>query len=990
MASLTGRGAGLFEAILGLNPHDYFPLGSELGAGTGEFVNAVTGADIGFDGWTGTPTHPTDVRFGPWTDSRGVCRSGASWVRDTVTRSFSLGSSTTTACFGMTRFAGQTGVIVAWGEQVNDGVMHCVEVLSDTSIRMVIYSGANAIAFGVFTVPTADGETREFFTARISNGDTFELHRYNDALDLDAISTTPFLATSDTGTASTIAFFNSTAGAGQPRAGQLDCVLHDVAFWDRELTAPERELLARHFAAWDSSAGRNFKGGSVGGDPDAMKWVDAKMREEMLSIQLVGDSTTVHKGRGWEYAINIALMEAGYPIWGTGLQPIPGTTGTFQALWGVRPLNSADSTLGSYAGSVEVRGTYTAGTGTMQTTAATPSGSFGQLALNNNSPRNLVSAQVLQYEEGVFESGVEFAVLAVRDDDTLGAIGNLSLKRREVGEDLDGGNRSFGGISTIDLPESGLVDEAVTMLAIDLPAVGPTIQGGRDYWVIESGVGGVAGQSASAGPFLMFGQAFHFKDALGNLATTGFSVAPMVYYGGNGISTQITERLLAAPPAAGTKVSAWKPIIDYYKGQLLRGKVESGALPWTPLVDDEITNWFNAQNAVDNGSGGVGSWVDEKTGVLTLSQSDSARRPLLNQVTLNGLQIVSFDDDALDFSAAFEHRGVLTMLRADGASVDTPTIGFVWGESASSGSDYDFIYSTTQGDTDDISVDGTVANGITGSASADGATPTAGGNIDVGLTAAERAEWRLWFADHTDDVGVEHWGARSSSGAGASDFSVGDTGDIIIWRNSPSSLSRQRAEGFVAHKYNHPLVSGHPFELAAPLATSNIGDPNFLLWGLSNHNEAGGAYSTDSVGPNPQPNQGDPDGYKDNWIALYDAVASIMLHAGVDPELYLRVLIHSPHHSEAVGVVADRYQGMEGAVEAIARSVPNSFYIKQEKISPSPYPAEWKDLGTDDVHLSTLGFTENARLMMTAFQKALKSGGRITERTQRFTRLTRF
>ena len=247
---------------------------------------------------------------------------------------------------------------------------------------------------------------------------------------------------------------------------------------------------------------------------------------------------------------------------------------------------------------------------------------------------------------------------------------------------------------------------------------------------------------------------------------------------------------------------------------------------WTP-ADITTALWLDAADAstITESSGAVSQWDDKSGNARNAAQSTSARRPLYTSAGQNGLNVVTFQSAnthwlALPNSAApSSANAVFAACKPNDLTATVNIIGRVynWGSwylnSQASGTQGKF--SIGRNGIDEAS---TIVSGLTNntdklfSAIYDNVNISLSVNADSPITTAYTFN-PLYNVNDAAAIGA----FRTSSNVVAGTFN-GPMYEIIVLHSAPSTDTRQKIEGYLAHKWGLTanLPSDHPYKLVGP------------------------------------------------------------------------------------------------------------------------------------------------------------------------------
>lgn len=229
---------------------------------------------------------------------------------------------------------------------------------------------------------------------------------------------------------------------------------------------------------------------------------------------------------------------------------------------------------------------------------------------------------------------------------------------------------------------------------------------------------------------------------------------------------------------------------------------------WTPaFLGPALKTWLKADALTGlNDTDPVASWLDSSGNGETAVQGTGAAQPLYIVDGQNGLPIVRFDgiDDFLSISTTQLVTPPVTVALAvkDTGSAGryfqsstSALIALVSTNDAQLNAGSAFTYSTggLSGRTWHTHV--LTFNGASSIGSLDGTQAAGGTGANVG------------------------GGTLRIASTGAASFLSSDWGDLCIIAGALSAENFLRLEGYLAHKWDIPLVGGHAYEAAPPVVT---------------------------------------------------------------------------------------------------------------------------------------------------------------------------
>ena len=251
----------------------------------------------------------------------------------------------------------------------------------------------------------------------------------------------------------------------------------------------------------------------------------------------------------------------------------------------------------------------------------------------------------------------------------------------------------------------------------------------------------------------------------------------------------------------------------------------AGGDEWTP-AEISTALWLDATDAatITEVSGAVSQWDDKSGNARHVSQGTASKRPTLS--TLNGLSALDFDgaDDWL-VTATNQTMHAGSWLAFGVAKRDAGATGFGMlfsqHENVSTKTNAQYLRATTTG-----------IETITFNTSNTAFTASAAGDDEAALVYSASCETGALqaFVNGTGgsvvaptgtistDVSQVSVGARQSSAGAADTYFKGEIGELILVPDTTSSVTRQRIEGYLAHKWGleGDLPGGHPYKAAPP------------------------------------------------------------------------------------------------------------------------------------------------------------------------------
>lgn len=236
---------------------------------------------------------------------------------------------------------------------------------------------------------------------------------------------------------------------------------------------------------------------------------------------------------------------------------------------------------------------------------------------------------------------------------------------------------------------------------------------------------------------------------------------------------------------------------------------------WTP-ADITTALWLDAadSNTVTLSSGYVSQWADKSGNSNHAAQGNASYRPVVQSAGINGVNTLSFDGDSFSLTSQITTARaaffVTYALNGSTATSSNDEVSSILGRVTAS-QHHLFVRTTLTDYT--ISIDGGISQ--SGHASVDGGSLAAGMNIDLSLSAAQKADKRLWCVDWDSNQTFDLVAALIT------DYTYrlrGQVGELIVLSSVPDTATRQLIEGYLAWKWGLEanLPSGHPYESGAP------------------------------------------------------------------------------------------------------------------------------------------------------------------------------
>lgn len=228
----------------------------------------------------------------------------------------------------------------------------------------------------------------------------------------------------------------------------------------------------------------------------------------------------------------------------------------------------------------------------------------------------------------------------------------------------------------------------------------------------------------------------------------------------------------------------------------------------------KIAGWYDASDnlTITESSGDVSQWDDKSGNGNHATQAVSSLQPQYNTSSLNGLSLLSFNEDTLEIPTINIKSAMWVWLNLNGNSVDNGTM--IFGQNFGGVNNYTFNFANTSDTNYDISIDGGGAS--SGNASVNGGNLVAGTNIDLGQTNAQNEAENIWYADYNSSISLN---LLASAKLGSNFFNSNcDIAEIILLLEIPTNNERQKLEGYLAHKWGlaSKLPANHPYKHTQP------------------------------------------------------------------------------------------------------------------------------------------------------------------------------
>ncbi len=246
---------------------------------------------------------------------------------------------------------------------------------------------------------------------------------------------------------------------------------------------------------------------------------------------------------------------------------------------------------------------------------------------------------------------------------------------------------------------------------------------------------------------------------------------------------------------------------------------------WNPSMI-QTALWLDAADAstVTASSGLVDQWRD-KSGNARHASGTTTARPTYASVTLNGKNTLTFDgtDDRLVTSGVSLHTGLYSAFAVARAATANSVLIICSQDRSTSNPDRNGQYIRTNSATPEsvafnnagsaftATASSTVTNWNSYSAIRESALITlyANGNAGTGTAITGTA---------TSNSNPMTIGARESNAGTFNNFWSGDMAEVIFLGSVATTDTRQRVEGYLAHKWGLTanLPAGHPYKTVGP------------------------------------------------------------------------------------------------------------------------------------------------------------------------------
>lgn len=288
-------------------------------------------------------------------------------------------------------------------------------------------------------------------------------------------------------------------------------------------------------------------------------------------------------------------------------------------------------------------------------------------------------------------------------------------------------------------------------------------------------------------------------------AQEGISSGIQSYTTANLPPSVTNEGTLAFDTTLGTmvyyKAGEWYKVSD-------DTQVTTAPTAWTP-AQLATAYWWDSTNGTNilDSSGSVSSWTDENQG-LALTQGNATNQPITGSRTVNTLNVIDFQgDDYLTGTnlALTDYTKIVVVVRD--ATGQNNTISHASG-------DFDALWENGNGQVNVFQGSGDIITST---------TPfTQGKTMLVSNTKASNGDAELFV------FGISEGTANAALGTSTTNLEVGSflssnfldgaIGDMILIPSVASVSDRQKAEGYLAHKWGFTadLDAGHPYKSSAP------------------------------------------------------------------------------------------------------------------------------------------------------------------------------
>lgn len=284
--------------------------------------------------------------------------------------------------------------------------------------------------------------------------------------------------------------------------------------------------------------------------------------------------------------------------------------------------------------------------------------------------------------------------------------------------------------------------------------------------------------------------------------------------GSTGILSYTTANLPASVSNQGTiALDTTLGVLVYFKGTAWYKVsdntfvVDNSGTLWDPS-QLATAYWWDASNtgSIVETAGAVSSWTDQNQSAV-LAQATALEQPVTNSATINGLNVIDFlgDDDLVGPVLAFAEWTKIVVFSVDGSTFNN-TISHVSGSN-------DAFWENTSGFMN-VFQNGNILTSTT--------ALTPGQTILAETTKATNGDTELFMYGNSEGT------VNAALGTGAKAIAIGsyNTGfflngqiaEVIIQPSVMSLSDRQKAEGYLAHKWGFTanLDAGHPYKSTPP------------------------------------------------------------------------------------------------------------------------------------------------------------------------------
>lgn len=205
--------------------------------------------------------------------------------------------------------------------------------------------------------------------------------------------------------------------------------------------------------------------------------------------------------------------------------------------------------------------------------------------------------------------------------------------------------------------------------------------------------------------------------------------------------------------------------------------------------------WLNASDlsTITEAAGAVSQWDDKSGNGNHVTQETGAYQPSTGSDTLNGRNVLTFDEDFLQLTDNVSFRtAVFVMDQVNGAG----GTGAVFGSVSPSTGYYTFININASDGSYDISIDGSA--GYTGEACANGTSFTSGANIDLGRTNAENEAPTIWAVRFDEAYYADYIGAFNTD---AATKLIGNFAELVLFNRLLSDTEVNKIGNYLSKKW---------------------------------------------------------------------------------------------------------------------------------------------------------------------------------------------